>query len=302
MFTQNSYYIGAYEVISIRNKQGVGIDFIPKKGGAIHQLYLGKLGIPILTPFVEGDDIKYNPACKQALLFPFPNRLEDGTYTHDQKEYHFPINEKDRNNALHGFLLNEELEVDEVTTKEGEIKIELSLTYKGQYSFYPFPCELKITYIVSENLFQLHFQVENTGKSSLPYGFGWHPYFLFNEQPNISMPRAFEQLVDERLLPTGEEIFFDDLLAYTTVKRHFDTCFRFEKTHPSTIKIGSENGHQLKISSDDSMDYVQIYTPSPTIIAVEPLSCNINALRNKNGINSLAPSQTTTHKINVSLS
>jgi len=46
----------------------------------------------------------------------------------------------------------------------------------------------------------------------------------------MSMLLSYEQLVDERLLPTGEEIIFDDLLAYTLVKRDFDTCFRFEKT------------------------------------------------------------------------
>jgi len=301
MFTLSTYFIGSYEIISVRNQHGEGIDFIPKKGGAIHQLYMGKHCIPILDQFTEGNDIDTNPWHKQALLFPFPNRLKDGTYVHDGVTYHFPINEKDRNNALHGFLFNEPFEVSKINKKESEVEIILTYTYQGQYAYYPFPCKLTVNYLVTENTFYLSFQIENIGKTTLPYGFGWHSYFLFKHLVKVGMPTTNKQIVDARLLPTGEEVLYNDLLEYKTLEENLDTCFRFIDKKSRSITVGSENEHQLKIQSDESMDYIQIFNPEPNRIAVEPITCNINALINKEGLNILKPNETNIHHCSITL-
>lgn len=297
MFKQTTYSINSYEVLSVRNLKGVGIDIIPQKGGAIHQLYLGENGTPILNPFIKGTDIKSNPWYKQALLFPFPNRLNNGTYVHNDIEYHFPINETDRNNALHGFLNKETLEVSEVNCKENEVEVKLTYEYNGHYPHYPFPCKLSITYLVAENTFQLSFQIENTGSTSLPYGFGWHPYFLFEHQAEISMPTTYRQIVDKRLLPTGEEVLYNDLTTYKTLHTSLDTCFRFIDN--PTVKIGNSNSYQLEIRSTQSMDYMQIFNPEPNLIAVEPVTCNIDAFNTKKGLTNLMPNEYGIHQCEV---
>lgn len=301
MFTLSTYFIGSHEIVSVRNQRGTGLDFIPKKGGAIHQLYMGKHGTPILDSFVEGDDIDDNPWHKQALLFPFPNRLKDGTYVHNGINYHFPINEIDRNNALHGFLFNESLEVSEINKREKEVEIILTYSYEGQYAYYPFPCKLTVNYLVTENEFKLSFKIENTGKTSLPYGFGWHSYFLFEHQAEISMPASYQQVVDKRLLPTGKEVLYDDLLEYKTLEENLDTCFRFIDKQSRSITIGNKEGHQLEVRAGESMDYIQIFNPEPNRIAVEPITCNINAFINKKGLNILKPNEKDIHQCSIVL-
>ena len=39
------------------------------------------------------------------ILAPWPNRIKDGKYTFNKKDYQLPINEVSKNNSLHGWLL-----------------------------------------------------------------------------------------------------------------------------------------------------------------------------------------------------
>ena len=41
--------------------------------------------------------------CHGQILIPFPNRIEGGEYTFEGKTYSLPIDEHDRNTAIHGY-------------------------------------------------------------------------------------------------------------------------------------------------------------------------------------------------------
>ena len=57
-------------------------------------------GLDIITSFEN----KLPASYQGCVLFPFPNRLENGRYKFNGKKYQLPINEIDRNNQLHGFV------------------------------------------------------------------------------------------------------------------------------------------------------------------------------------------------------
>src|SRR5215813_5149846 len=42
---------------------------------------------------------RYHPP----ILFPFPNRIRDGRFTWEGKEFHLPLNDPAKKNAIHGF-------------------------------------------------------------------------------------------------------------------------------------------------------------------------------------------------------
>lgn len=301
MFAQSNYTIGSYQVVSIKNQHGIGFDFIPQKGGAIHQVYLGEQAIPLLDPFLEGEDISVDPRFKQALLFPFPGRVPAGKYSFNGRYFNFPINEKERNNALHGFLYREDLDMGNIELLEEKAIIDLAYNYEGQYAYYPFPCKIKITYTITASALELVFTIENTGELSLPYGFGWHPYFKFADKVKLSMPVVYHQILDSRMLPTGEENFVDRFLKHNEIVESLDDSFRFVDEGASVIKLGGENNIQLQIMMDDTMGYIQLYKPEYNCIAVEPLTCGINAFNTGKGLITLMPGEKQVHTCQISL-
>ena len=48
----------------------------------------------------------YTQNYASAILFPFANRIKDGTYTYNDVQYVLDCNEIDNNNALHGLVYN----------------------------------------------------------------------------------------------------------------------------------------------------------------------------------------------------
>jgi len=299
MFTKNTYNIGSFEVISVRNSQGIGIDFIPQKGGAIHQLYLGAKADPIFSSFNQGDDIELDVLFKQALLFPFSSRLKAGKYSFEGKNYNFPINEVENNNALHGFLSKETLEVESIDLSEDKAIINLVYKYDGGLKHYPFPFQINITYTVSQSEFALDFTIENQGSTSLPYGFGWHPYFEFKEGIRINMPESLKQLVDAKGIVTGQEKAFSDLSKYEVLTEPYDTCFKYQEKKPHTLVLGMGDEYSIELWQDETLGYIQLYTPSFKQIALEPLTSNINALNTKKGLITLPAGEDNTHQIKI---
>lgn len=302
MYTQKTYSIGQFEVISVRNKRGIGIDFIPQKGGAIHQLYLGEHANPLLDPFLEGDDIEIDPLFKQALLFPFSSRLTAGKYSFEDNDYQFPINEKEKNCALHGFLYKENLEVSSIELEEEKAIVQLTYLYEGHFSYYPFPCKIQLTYSISESLFQFDFNIENTGRSTLPYGFGWHPYFKYKEDIKVKMDATNCQSVDKQGALNGEEYYFDGLSEYKVLDKKYDTCFKYIEQTPHTLLLGMGNAYELNLWQDETMGLIQLYTPGFNQIALEPLTSNINALNTNDGLIRLNPEESKHHRIKIKIS
>ena len=98
-------------------KTGAGFEVTPALGGILHQLTLSNSAgksYQLLTKFDSHEELLANPISKSSLLFPFPNRLAGGSYEFEGKIYQFPINEPERNNNLHGFLLRKSLKLKRV--------------------------------------------------------------------------------------------------------------------------------------------------------------------------------------------
>lgn len=50
--------------------------------------------------------LEYKNTYASSILFPFANRIKDGTYTYNNETYKFPVNEVPNNNALHGLVFD----------------------------------------------------------------------------------------------------------------------------------------------------------------------------------------------------
>jgi aldose 1-epimerase len=155
----------------------------------------------------------------------------------------------------------------------------------------------------SSGSLELEMSVENLSSVEVPVGIGWHPYFTLGQcvdDLHLRIPPSKQVLVDERLLPTGS---FVDMQAFATPTKiagtAFDTCFQF---YGDTDALGGRQEvvlwsepkrHGVAVWQNcgpGQFNYSQIcITPDRMSIAIEPVSCGINAFNTQEGIVLLKP-------------
>lgn len=253
-----------------------------QKGAAITHLNLvggnGKLR-SIIEP---NEEFKF----ESSLLFPFPNRLENGAFQFEGKTYQFPHNDFGQPNALHGMIHNMEFEC----IGEGKDHLILSLDYKGDVSYYPFPFNVQVKYGLDKGKLNIDIKVNNTGENSMPCGFGWHPYFNLGdeiENAKLSLSEVVKVEVDDLAIPTGKVTpfhSFDTLSSFADAQ--LDNCFVFEEGKAErSVYLVYEDKSVLDVWQDKDQQFVQVFIhPNKKAIAIEPMTCGINALNTGKGI------------------
>lgn len=286
------------------------LTYYAEAGGYLNQLVLSKQGkkLSVLPVYETLEDTMNNPNYRCTVLFPFPNRLRDGKYSFEGKDYQFPINEKHNHNNLHGFLKEYTPEVEIKGADSNKPSIVSRYVYDGTRDYYPFPAEVIVEYAFTSSAdLEVTFTVNNTGKTSMPVGTGWHPYFNLGEKVDdlfMQFPACNRVVVDDRLLPTGElprDTRFDDLTLIKDTK--LDHCFIPLKggVEEVAVKLWSEKaGAGIEVWQDKNFGYIQVYTPPDRkTVAVEPMSCNINAFQSNDGLTVLAAGESFSGKFGV---
>lgn len=245
-----------------------------KKGAALEVLDL--VGRELIKPM---DEYHY----QSSLLFPFPNRLSNGSFEFEGRQYQFPHNDFGRPNALHGLLHDQPFEV---IYQERE-KLSCKWDYLGQFESYPFPCQINIDYTLQLNSLSVRVKIINTGDGKMPFGFGWHPYFLIPTDVQLKLPKLRKVEVDELMIPTGKVSSFSTFEKLNPVRDlRLDTCFQLEGIADKNELLMTFRGNEkLLVWQDKQFPYVQLFTPEDRkTFAIEPMTCNIDALNNRDGL------------------
>ena len=292
---------GGLEKIQIGNGESE-LTFVPKSGSTIMALTfkLGDRTFNIIDGYSDYDSLVKHSSYKSAFLLPFPNRLADGKYTYKGKEYQFPINDSKGNNALHGFEDFYKMELKDVHLNGEKAEVVLHHAYDGQNPAYPFPFEFTVIYTLSEdNSLECEVKLENPNDFTIPIGFGWHPYFQIGDYAKnleLQLPACEKIETDLNMIPTGEISDYTAFDNSTVVgQTFFDTCFKLKQKKGNAIVSLVSKEHKVKLTywqESKQFPYFQIYTP-PTgkSIAIEPMTCNVDAFNNGDSLMEL-PSKT----------
>lgn len=286
-------------MITIKDpNSGSFAEIMPELGSILTKLHLKNTDV-IVCP-VHGDDYKHG--FPSAFMFPFPSRIEHGKYEFEGKSYQFPINEPARGHAIHGFTSHLPFEVNNKT----ENTISCTLKYEGDYEGYPFPFEVEVQYEILNHCLYITYLAKNTGESNMPCAMGWHPYFKLGDTKvddlTINIPAVKVIKLDEGMIARGEED--SDLGKTIDLKdKVLDNGFRvIEKGDSVQTELISKDKKLVvwQEQGDEKFKYLVIYTP-PTrdCVAIEPLTSNINAFNNKEGLITLKPSASMTQRIKV---
>lgn len=315
MYKSKSFKYGACQAIQYENSQsGNSFSIIPELGANIYRLQLnnGKKSLSLIDGATD-HELDTNPFYKSTFLLPFPNRIKHGKYNFDGQSYQLPVNEPKLNNALHGFICHRKFEVMEEDLAEGSATIVLKNFYLGDYEGYPFPFETTIEITLSdEDGVTLRMDVANTTAKKIPIGMGWHPYFSFDHDIAdvlLKMPPCLEVEVDQFNIPTGEKRSFDAFSRPQKIDHsNFDHCFQIDdpNNRVETILTSPAKEFSLHIWQENDIgkfQFLQIFTPpGRRSIAIEPMTCCIDAFNNQLGLVILDPGEKISAKFGLKVS
>ncbi|GAB5398850.1 MAG: aldose 1-epimerase family protein [Aureisphaera sp.] len=247
----------------------------------------------ILSPFPISDEgyDHYKAFYASSILFPFPNRLKDGKFSHEGHRYDLPMNEVSHANAIHGCVSNRTFTVSEVSDTSISLEYEHTLN-----TDFPFAFSLQVGYKFSLKGMSVTFRATNLDPKSFPFGLGWHPYFnLKDDTESILFFKSNTTYVtDAKMIPKeAQDVSIQSLPLKDAL---LDTAFHLD--HPEVILKTKE--YQLKMQTP-GFDFLQLFIPEDRkSIAIEPMTCVANAFNN--GIGKMILKPETSNECTVELS
>lgn len=154
------------------------------------------------------------------LLFP-PNRIEDGTYTHAERTFHFPITIPAQNNFHHGTIKSQSFTITHCVEKAGVVELEAAFfsnaLHGGVWDYFPLEFECRMSFRLSERGLEHRVTFVNGSDEPMPVGVGYHTPlnlpFIAGGDPaayrlRLSVGERWE--LNERTLPTGKLLSLSD--------------------------------------------------------------------------------------------
>lgn len=290
-YTIEETEIDNIKVIHLKKGDTIVMEVLPEHGAMLNKLLfqVGDSWLETIDGYEAYDQVEANSAFKSAVLFPYPNRLEKGTYRYEGREYTFPVDENFQGNSIHGFVSNEAFKVLELDASEEGGTAKVAYYYSGDRNYYPFAFGLVITFTYSDDRLDVTFDMENRGNGHMPIGFGWHPYLTINQKPlsslKMKLPFVSQVVLNDDNLPTGEVKDFMDYEEPNDIgDAQFDDCFKLIMQDNSILYCPEEKVGVAMEASKECL-FLQVFTPPERkSIAIEPMNCNINALNNQEGL------------------
>ena len=248
------------------------------------------------------------------ILFPFPNRIRNGTWQFEGKTYQFD-KAPESPTTIHGLLLNQPYQVENHTADGNGATLVCSLNsqdFPDVARQYPFPFKIEITYTLKDAVLTMETSIKNTGDRNMPMGFGIHPYFSVDlgteanaSQAIITVPAAKYWELDEVLVPTGKQHDVSgtqDLQSgqpFAKLKLdHVFTDVQFVDGVSRCLIENRDTGYGMIMESDAQFRELVVYTPPDRdAICFEPYTCptdaiNLEARGIPAGVIVLAPNET----------
>jgi aldose 1-epimerase len=272
------------------------------------------LGFNCVRWNIDGEPVYYaepadtpNPSPTRSghpILFPFPNRIRGGRFTHDGREFRLPPNDATKTHAIHGFTPRNPWRVTGSGADAGSAfvaaEFHLSRDLPRALSHWPADFVLTVTYRLFERGLRVEAEVHNPDRVPLPFGLGYHPYFC---PPMPGNRAARDPRIDAAALHVGSKRLWESEQSLPT-GRLLDAPPPFDFTRPRlvgqvaldhvytdlidlrpgddlrTLAVLSSpaGGPMLFVRADDSFRELVLFTPvHRRAIAIEPYTCATDA-------------------------
>lgn len=301
-----------------------GIQHVPPRSGQQFTITHGdytavitELGATLRKLTYQGHDVivPWNadqpvPCTNGELLIPFPNRIQNGTYTFEDRTYTLPIDEHERHTAIHGYGYRSfwKLETaDEQSTT-------LSWRVPGIVG-YPFNLYVTTTYSLKDDGLHIEVTAQNLDNVDAPWALAIHPWIANgfdgfgdeidaqNAQCHVTIPARTHVKVDDDLIPKGTEPVegtkYDLRKPTALTGQPFDDAWT-DVEHDShgltTASFERPDGMRVRLGGDRTITSFQMCTGTgfapekhPSGVAIEPQTAYANAFNSGEDLIVLKP-------------
>jgi aldose 1-epimerase len=272
---------------------------------------VGVVGASLLSLNLSGNKVIEKLAVDRPELYsgvvmaPWSGRVAAGAWVHpDGRQFQLPINEKTRNNALHGLVFDREFAV----ARSGESSVELSIEI-APWEGYPFHLKLAIAYEIDGGELICSFAVKNITDEKAPFGLGFHPYFStkwLGDGVSITNRAKTVFVLDQNLIDTGTQETSGSTKDLRAGKLAVGALLDDDFTDldfvagVSRTTLSNPAGSGVEIWQEDIFRHNVIYTTDSyeaedgtvTAVAIEPCISAVNALNTQGDLVWLQPNQT----------
>lgn len=275
----------ANDCIELRNSDSSSYAKIDLSlGGSLQEL---KLANQVL---ISAEGMPYDSTFSSAVLFPFANRIDNGKYRFNNKNFQLDQNETERQNALHGLVFDKSFSQDNQGSSSENAWVELTFKETQPISGFPYKYGLSLRYILSETSLDLNVEVINNDQWDFPFSLGWHPYFRTSHLHNshLKFKSNKKLVVNNKMIPIGEaKINWKEFLKIE--EKTFDDCFVL---NDNKVEFKTPEYH-MELVFSPANKYLQIYTPKDRkSIAIEPQTAPANCFNTGVGVQVLRPNET----------
>ena len=274
---------------------------IVEVGGGIRAYDVG--GVDVLQPYAV--DVMCDGA-HGAPLIPWPNRLGDGRYTFDGKDYQVALTEPEKQNAIHGFLRWRPW-----SCQEHQDALVVMTTTLFPLQGYPFSLDVQVSYRLDETGLSVTTTATNVGDEPAPYACGQHPYLSSGvglvDGCTLQLQAATRILTDsQRQLPIGREAVAGTAYDFRDGKEigelAFDDAFtdlRRDDQGRAWVFLTRVDGRVVGLWVDQAYPVIEIYTGDTLTperrrrgLGTEAMTSVPNAFQSGDGLIRLEPGDT----------
>ncbi|MDR1533129.1 MAG: aldose 1-epimerase [Clostridiales bacterium] len=294
---------------------------IPSQGSNLVRLYDKERGLDILrTPGQdEMEEFAVRPQVFGIPILFLPNRIKDGAFKFDGREYSLKINEPESHSHIHGFAHQRPWSVARAEAARDRAVVETIFAagrHTDFYSQFPHEFEIRMTYTLSDSGLTQEIKVTNLSGLPMPLAVGQHTAFRASAGSLLRVGVGKRWELDAVFLATGKLLALTDedlrlagqgipplekpLAAHYTASpfvyqagagpgREFHGAVLEDTRRRLTVvyETGRKYGHWVIWNENADRDFV----------CLEPQTCSINAANLKDtipgtGFASIAPGET----------
>lgn len=233
------------------------------------------------------------------ILFPFPGRLQDGTFDFAGKKYQLPLNDSSGKHAIHGFTPRNPWRVVRAATDGAAATvdgvIQLSRDLPTAVGSWPADFRLHVRYRLELSSLTVTATVENMGSGTLPFGLGYHAYFTVPGgedsgdrlvlQANVSrLWEANEGIPTGRTVPLPADLDFHTArpIGPTLLDHVFTEVDASNRDADGRVIVAEltaldRPGRLTVAASRDFRELVLFTPPHRKAVAIEPYTCSADA-------------------------
>jgi len=207
------------------------------------------------------------------ILFP-PNRIADGRFAFNGREYQFDINDAAEHNHTHGLLFDAPWKLLRAEADGERVVLETIIhsdEHEAILARFPHSFSVQMSYILERAALTIKAIISSRDAAPFPWGLGYHTTFNYPFDRSGDMAKCRfslnadkQWLLDERFLPTGELVdipYLEELREGKSLVEHaLDDAFQTAESGANEAVLTDLNsGIRVVYSADEQFKHWVVY-------------------------------------------